>query len=224
MTGGTHAGDSSPLTLEKDLTYSGIDKKAQSFCPKTASGEVATYVRIGPKPTVGGFKDVYEGEYYADGVLWAVQNGITSGTGDGTSFSPLKNCTRGEIVTFLWRAQGSPKASGNVNFSDVKGNEYYADAVKWAVEEGITGGTGDGSKFSPNDPCTRAQAVTLMWRAAGEPSASGSSFADVPSGEYYADAVKWAVQKGVTSGTGNGFNPDGNCTRGQIVTFLYRGK
>ena len=177
------------------------------------------------KPTVGGFKDVYEGEYYADGVVWAVQNGITSGTGDGSSFSPLKDCTRGEIVTFLWRAQGSPEASTDAAFVDVAPGSYYEKAVKWAVANGVTGGTGNG-KFSPDAPCTRAQAVTFMWRAAGEPAYErGGPFTDIDMGEYYADAVQWAVEKGITGGTGNGqFNPGGNCTRGQIVTFLYRGK
>lgn len=171
-------------------------------------------------PTVAGFNDVYEDDYYADAVRWAVENGITSGTGKNT-FSPGQICTRAEIVTFLWRAMGSPKASGG-SFADVPAGSYYEDAVRWAVANNITSGTGDG-KFNPNGQCSRAQAVTFLWRANGSPRSSGSSFGDVPSGEYYADAVRWAVENNITSGTsGTTFSPNNKCPRGQIVTFLYR--
>ena len=173
------------------------------------------------------FTDVSSSAYYYDAVLWAVGKGVTTGTGDGTTFSPNDPCTRAQIVTFLWRAYGKQKPTTIVNpFTDVKSGDYYYDAVLWAVEKGITAGTGDGTTFSPNDPCTRAQAVTFQWRAAGKPAVSGgSSFTDVVSGSYYADAVAWAVVKNITTGaTNTTFNPNGTCTRGQIVTFLYRGQ
>ena len=169
------------------------------------------------------FKDVAAGQYYTDAVAWAAAKGITTGTGDGTTFSPNDSCTRAQIVTFLWRANGSPKVSGTTSFSDVASNAYYYDAVAWAAAKGITTGTGDGTTFSPDEPCTRAQAVTFLHRAEGTPSASGSSFIDVVSDSYYEAAVKWAVANNVTEGTGNGkFSPNDTCTRGQIVTFLYR--
>ena len=172
------------------------------------------------------FTDVPANTWYVEAVDWAVKNDVTSGTGNGTTFSPGDSCTRAQIVTFLYRAYGEPGHTTTENpFSDVKAGDYYYDAVLWAVENGITSGTGDGSTFSPDQPCTRAQAVTFQWRAAKEPSvAGGSSFADVPAGQYYTDAVAWAVANSITSGTGNGttFSPDDSCTRSQIVTFLYR--
>ena len=176
-------------------------------------------------PATNPFTDVKSSDYYYDSVLWAVENGITAGTGDGTTFSPNDPCTRAQIVTFLWRAYGKQKPAATENpFTDVKPSDYYYDAVLWAVENGITAGTGDGTTFSPNDPCTRAQAVTFQWRAAGKPTVSGgSSFTDVASGSYYVGAVAWAVEKGVTAGaTTTTFDPNGTCTRAQIVTFLYR--
>ncbi len=176
------------------------------------------------KPTVGGFTDVYAGEYYAEPVKWAVENKITQGE-SSTTFAPNKTCTRGQIVTFLWRANGSPEPSSTANpFVDVKSGEYYYKAMLWAKEKGITSGT-DATHFSPNAACNRAQAVTFLWRANNKPAGSGGSFGDVPSGEYYAEAVKWANGAGVTSGeTSTTFAPDKSCTRGQIVTFLYRDK
>ena len=177
--------------------------------------------REGTKPAFVSFTDVQPGAYYADAVAWAVANGITNGTGNGR-FSPNDPCTRGQIVTFLWRAMGSPKVSTSSSFTDVDPGAYYADAVAWAVANGITNGTGNG-RFSPNDPCTRGQAVTFLHRMEGTPNATGSTFSDVQSGAYYARAVAWAVANGITNGTGNGkFSPDSTCTRGQIVTFLYR--
>ncbi len=170
------------------------------------------------------FSDVPASAYYYDAVAWAAENEITLGT-DKTHFSPEQRCTRGQIVTFLWRALGKTEPnSGLSNFSDVKKNAYYEKAVRWAVEEGITNGTGKG-KFSPEEGCTRAQAVTFLWRAAGEPepSRTAKSFSDVKQGSYYEKAVKWAVEKGITAGTGNGkFSPEDRCTRAQIVSFLYR--
>lgn len=186
------------------------------------------YNSTGPAPTepetpnIPAFTDVSATAYYADAVNWAVENGVTSGTGNG-AFSPENNCTRAQIVTFLYRAVGEPVVAMRSSFTDVPSDSYYADAVAWAVEKGVTSGTGGGA-FSPNANCTRAQIVTFLWRAAGKPAATGrSSFTDVLSDSYYADAVAWAVEKGITSGTGtNTFSPDTVCTRGQSVTFLYR--
>lgn len=170
------------------------------------------------------FTDVGSEAYYYDAVLWAVQNSVTSGT-SATTFSPNDPCTRGQIVTFLWRAAGSPKPSStNGPFTDVKAGAYYYDAVLWAVENGITSGT-SATTFSPDAACTRGQTVTFLWRAAGSPKAASSShpFADVKAGAYYYDAVLWAVEKGITSGTSaTTFAPDSTVTRGQTVTFLYR--
>ncbi len=172
------------------------------------------------------FVDVKEGEYYYDPVLWAVNHDpqITKGT-DETHFSPDATCTRGQIVTFLWRAVGCPEPLAEENpFDDVSENDYYYKAVLWAVENGITAGT-DPGRFSPDSGCTRAQVVTFLWRAEGKPapSASANPFVDVVSGEYYYDAVLWAVDKDITKGTdATHFSPNATCTRGQIVTFLYR--
>ena len=171
---------------------------------------------------VNPFVDVSGGSYYEDAVLWAVREGITSGT-TATTFSPGASCTRAQMVTFLWRAAGSPKASGSNPFRDVSADTYYYDAVLWAVENGITSGV-SADAFAPDAMVTRAQTVTFLYRAAGSPAAApGSSFADVRSDAYYADAVSWAVEKGITSGTAAAaFSPDADCTRAQIVTFLYR--
>ena len=171
---------------------------------------------------VNPFVDVSGGAYYEDAVLWAVREGITSGT-TATTFSPGASCTRAQMVTFLWRAAGSPKASGSNPFRDVSADTYYYDAVLWAVENGITSGI-SADAFAPDAMVTRAQTVTFLYRAAGSPAAApGSSFSDVRSDAYYADAVSWAVEKGITSGTAAAaFSPDADCTRAQIVTFLYR--
>ena len=168
------------------------------------------------------FVDVKADDYFYDAVLWAAQNGITAGT-DAVHFSPSASCTRAQIVTFLWRAAGSPEPKNAGSFADVSADSYYAKAVAWAVENGITGGTGDG-KFSPNATCTREQAVTFLYRASSSPAVSGgSAFSDVAASAYYADAVAWAEQNGVTGGIGGGlFGSGSDCTRAQIVTFLYR--
>lgn len=168
------------------------------------------------------FLDIPATAWFAAPVDWAYREKITSGTSDLT-FGPNGACTRAHAVTFLWRAAGAPRVSGATGFSDVPDSAYFADAVKWAVKNGVTNGVG-GGKFNPNGVCSRAQIVSFLYRAAGSPSVSGgSSFSDVASDAYYANAVKWAVQNGVTSGTGNGrFSPNAACTRGQIVTFLYR--
>lgn len=169
------------------------------------------------------FTDVPSNAYYAGAVDWAVKQGITSGTSAAT-FSPDVGCTRAQMVTFLWRAAGSPKATRSANpFTDVKADVYYYDAVLWAVEQGITSGT-TASTFAPDTTCTRAHAVTFLWRAASSPAAdAANAFTDVASGDYFASAVRWAAEKGVTSGTSaTTFSPAATCTRAQIVTFLYR--
>lgn len=167
------------------------------------------------------FVDVAPGAFYADAVAWAVEKGITNGTGVNT-FSPNNPCTRGEIVTFLWRANGSPKVNGNNIFADVDSGAFFYDAVLWAVSNGITNGTG-ANTFSPYATCTRGEAVTFLHRSKGTPIANGNAFIDVRDDAFYANAVSWAVSSGVTNGTGtNTFGPGNICTRGEIVTFLYR--
>ena len=168
------------------------------------------------------FTDVPDTAYYAEAVNWAVAKKITEGIGNKL-FGSNDPCTRAQIVTFLWRAAGSPGPKTMSGFSDVPADSYYAKAVAWAVENGITGGTGDG-KFSPDATCTRAQAVTFLYRASGAPAVSGNAaFSDVATNAYYEAAVKWAEKNGITGGIGGGlFGSDNNCTRAQIVTFLYR--
>ena len=168
------------------------------------------------------FTDVAAGSYCYDAVQWAVANGITNGT-DATHFSPNAGCTRGQVVTFLWRAAGEPVVGGNVGFVDVAPGSYCYEAVKWPVANGITKGT-DATHFSPNATCTRGQVVTFMYRAEGEPAVGGSNgFVDVAAGSYCYNAVQWAVAKGITKGTDTThFSPNATCTRGQVVTFLYR--
>ena len=167
------------------------------------------------------FGDVSANDYFASAVAWAVEKGITDGVGGGM-FGPYQPCTRGQIVTFLWRAAGSPEPKAMSSFADVSANEYYAKAVAWAVENGITTGTA-ATTFGPNDTCTRAQAVTFLCRAVGTQGAYSGAFSDVASDMYCAGSVAWAVANGVTDGVGGGkFAPDDFCTRGQIVTFLYR--
>ena len=167
------------------------------------------------------FADVSTDAYYYEAVKWAAENNITGGIGNGL-FGPELTCSRGQIVTFLWRAAGSPEPTALSTFTDVAADAYYAKAVAWAVENGVTTGTGDG-KFSPDAPCTRGQAVTFLWRALGQLTGDTASFADVPADSYFAQAVAWAAANGVTTGVGNNlFAPGGDCTRAQIVTFLWR--
>ena len=172
------------------------------------------------------FLDVPTNAYYYEPVVWAVANGITNGTGDGSTFSPDMNCTRAQVVTFLWRAAGAPEPVSTENpFTDIAEGSYYYKAVLWAVENHITTGTGKG-RFSPDMDCSRAQIVTFLWRSQTSPAPTGTEipFTDVQPGQYYTNAVLWAVERGITTGTGNGstFSPDMICTRAQIVTFLYR--
>lgn len=168
------------------------------------------------------FTDVSAKAYYFDAVAWAVKNKITSGQSD-TLFAPDASCTRAQMVTFLWRANGSPEPTvTELPFTDVAADAYYAKAVLWAVENGITTGTSD-TTFDPDGVVTRAEAVTFLWRAAGKPIAGGSLFADVESTKYYAEAVRWAVTSGITNGMSDStFAPNDICTRAHIVTFLYR--
>ena len=167
------------------------------------------------------FYDVPNDAYYYEAVKWAAENGITGGVGNSL-FAPNQPCTRAQIVTFLWRAAGSPEPKNMSNFSDVPADSYYAKAVAWAVENGITTGTGDG-KFSPDATCTRAQSVTFLFRASKASANGAPAFSDVVATAYYAEAVKWATDNGITNGIGdNLFGSDNDCTRAQIVTFLYR--
>ena len=178
----------------------------------------ATFVK---EVEISPFSDVSTSAYYYEAVKWAAKKGITGGIGNGL-FGPNQPCTRAQIVTFLWRAAGSPEPKAMSSFSDVSADSYYAKAVAWAVENGITTGTGDG-KFSPDATCTRAQSVTFLFRAIGKLVDSKAEFSDVLTDSYYANAVAWAVENGVTNGIGDGlFGPDNSCTRAQIVTFLFR--
>ena len=167
------------------------------------------------------FSDVSTSAYYYEAVKWAQEKGITGGIGNGL-FGPNRPCTRAQIVTFLWRAAGSPVVNYAMNMTDVAEDAYYAEAVRWALSEGITTGTGDG-KFSPDATCTRAQSVTFLFRAIGKLVDSKAEFSDVLADSYYANAVDWAVETGVTNGIGDGlFGPNNSCTCAQIVTFLWR--
>ena len=203
---------------ELKLTDKGNGK--YTFTMPASKVEVnATFVK---EVEISPFSDVSTSAYYYEAVKWAQEKGITGGIGNGL-FGPNQPCTRAQIVTFLWRAAGSPEPKSMSSFSDVSADSYYAKAVAWAVENGITTGTGDG-KFSPDATCTREQAVAFLYRASGSPAVSGgSAFSDVAANAYYADAVAWAEKNGVTGGIGGGLFGSGNtCTRAQIVTFLYR--
>ncbi|MBR2742313.1 MAG: S-layer homology domain-containing protein [Clostridia bacterium] len=171
----------------------------------------------------GQFTDVPSSAYYAEAVEWAVDMGITTGTSDA-SFGPDEMCTRAQMVCFLWRAAGQPKAGANAPaFSDVSKGDYYYTAVMWAAGRGITLGASDG-RFNPDGSCTRAQAVSFIHRAMGEPAPEAvTSFSDVSTGAYYYNAVMWASGEKITLGTSkNTFSPDKICTRAEIITFLYR--
>ena len=202
---------------ELKLTDKGNGK--YTFTMPASKVEVnATFVK---EVEISPFNDVSTSAYYYEAVKWAQEKGITGGIGNGL-FGPNQPCTRAQIVTFLWRAAGSPEPKAMSSFADVSTDAYYAKAVAWAVENGITTGTGDG-KFSPDATCTRAQSVTFLFRAIGKLVDSKAEFSDVLADSYYANAVDWAVENGVTNGIGDGlFGPNNSCTRAQIVTFLYR--
>lgn len=165
------------------------------------------------------FSDVPKSAYYAEPVQWAISNSITNGTSN-TTFSPDDTCTTAQILTFLHRAKGTPAPTQSNPYSDVKSGDYFYNAALWAGENGLTGNSGG---FNGGTPCTRAAVVTYLWKLAGRPSAGNAGFSDVPASADYAQAVAWAVAQGITNGTGDTtFSPDATCTRGQIVTFLYR--
>ena len=186
------------------------------------AGKVSVEPVFAPITAQPEFKDVENDSYYYDAVQWAVEKGITEGTGAET-FSPHASCTRAQTVTFLWRVAGAPEPENSVNpFSDLDPSAYYYKAVLWAIENGITSGTG-ADTFSPGATVDRGQTVTFLHRAAGSPLAGSSDFNDVSDGAYYAKAVAWANENSITDGTGNGkFTPNADCTRAQIVTLLYR--
>ena len=169
-------------------------------------------------PSVGSFTDVKSSDYFVDAVLWAVEQNITSGTSK-TTFSPGATCNRAQILTFLWSAYGSPEPAAANPFTDVKTTDYYYKTALWAAEKGLV----SGSTFGANTDCTRAMTMEYMWKAAGSPAPTEKAdFADVPANAGYTQAVAWAVEQKITSGTGNGnFSPSATCTRGQIVLFLY---
>ena len=231
-------GDTVTITVKPDTGYeldelTVTDKNGNEIKLTEKADNKFTFKMPGSKVTVetsfklietepeNPFTDISKNDYFYDAVLWAADKGITSGVTD-TLFASNSSCTRAQMVTFLWRANGSPVVDYAMNFTDVPADAYYTDAVRWAVSEGITSGT-SATTFSPDATVTRAQTVTFLYRAAGAPVVSGGSFADVSGDAYYADAVAWAVKEGITSGTGgNSFSPDAPCTREQIVTFLYR--
>ena len=202
-------------TTQKD----GTKTRTCSVC-----GEKQTVTAEGTKIQTNPFKDVKKSDFYYTPVLWAVENGITSGTSK-TTFAPNEACTRGQIATFLWRAAGCPNPKTSKNpFTDVKKSDYYYKAVLWAVGEGITSGATK-TNFQPDAPCTRGQIATFLWRSAGAPTSKTSKnpFTDVKKKDYYYKAVLWAVGEGITAGTTKTtFGPNEACTRGQIATFLYR--
>ena len=231
-----YKGDTVTITVKPDKGYEldtlkVLDKDGDKVKITEKKGKY-TFTMPASKVTIKGkfveeapeqiFADVPVDAYCYEAVKWAASEGITGGIGNNL-FAPGLPCTRGQIVTFLWRAAGSPAPKSMSSFVDVAEDAYYAKAVAWAVENGITGGTGNG-KFSPDATCTRAQAVTFLYRASGSPAVSGSAaFSDVAADAYYVSAVKWAEKNGITGGIGNGlFGSGDNCTRGQIVTFLYR--
>ena len=197
------------------------DKGNGKYTFTMPAGKVEISAAFVEEVEVSPFSDVSTSAYYYEAVKWAQKKGITGGIGNGL-FGPNQPCTRAQIVTFLWRAAGSPEPKSMNNFSDVSADSYYAKAVAWAVENGITTGTGDG-RFSPDATCTRAQSVTFLFRAIGKLVDSKAEFSDVLTDSYYANAVAWAVENGVTNGIGDGlFGPNNSCTRAQIVTFLFR--
>lgn len=208
-----------PITIAKECYYwFEIPAQGSYICVKGVAS-------LPVQPGTGGaadFSDVPEGAYYRDAVNWAVGRGVTSGTSAST-FSPNLTCTRGQVITFLWRAMGQPAPAGDNPFRDVSRSDYYYQAALWAYEQGITSGAAPGV-FAPNAACTRAQVITFLWQAEGRPEGGGTAgFADVRSGDYFARAVSWAVSRGITSGTSAGrFSPHQACTRAQVVTFLYQ--
>ena len=207
--------------IMEDATYTFIAEKAVNVVAKFTEKGIDD--PSDKTSETNPFTDVQENDYYFNPVKWAVFNEITIGT-SSTTFSPEQDCTRAQMVTFLWRAKGSPEPSSTSNpFTDVKSDAYYAKAVLWAAEQGITTGTSL-ITFSPDATVNRAQSVTFLWRMEGSEKASvNNQFTDVDANAYYSGAVDWAVRDQITTGkTDSSFAPEDACTRGQIVTFLYR--
>lgn len=197
------------------------DKGDGRFTFIMPTGKVEVKATFTEEVKISPFRDVPTDAYYYEAVKWAQKKGITGGIGDGL-FGPNQPCTRAQIVTFLWRAAGAPVVNYAMDLADVSGDAYYAEAVRWALSQGITTGTADG-RFSPNAPCTRAQAVTFLFRASKASADGAPAFSDVAADAYYAEAVKWATDNGITNGiTSSTFSPGSGCTRAQIVTFLWR--
>lgn len=212
-----HNYDAGVVTKEASLTASGKIKFTCVNCGDTYTSTIPKWVNP--------FTDIAEDGFYFDSVLWAYNRGITNGI-DATHFGPGEICTRAQVVTFLWREAGEPKAQGTqCPFVDVKTDAYYSEAILWAVEEGITNGV-DATHFAPNQVCTRGQVVTFLYRANGSPESGGQeSFTDVEPQNFFYEPVCWAFRNGITTGINSTtFSPKLNCTRGQIVTFLYRAR
>ena len=197
------------------------DKGDGRFTFIMPAGRVEVKAAFTEEAKISPFRDVPTDAYYYEAVKWAQKKGITGGIGDGL-FGPNQPCTRAQIVTFLWRAAGSPVVNYAMDLADVSSDAYYAEAVRWALSQGITTGTADG-KFSPNAPCIRAQSMTFLFRASKASADGAPAFSDVAADAYYAEAVKWATDNGITTGTTSStFSPGSGCTRAQIVTFLWR--
>ena len=197
------------------------DKGDGRFTLIMPAGRVEVKAAFTEEVKISPFRDVPTDAYYYEAVKWAQKKGITGGIGDGL-FGPNQPCTRAQIVTFLWRAAGAPVVNYAMDLTDVSSDAYYAEAVRWALSQGITTGTADG-RFSPNAPCTRAQSVTFLFRASKASADGAPAFSDVAADAYYAEAVKWATDNGITNGTTSStFSPGSGCTRAQIVTFLWR--
>lgn len=197
------------------------DKGDGRFTFIMPAGKVEVKAAFTEEAKISPFRDVPTDAYYYEAVKWAQKKGITGGIGDGL-FGPNQPCTRAQIVTFLWRAAGSPVVNYAMDLADVSSDAYYAEAVRWALSQGITTGTADG-KFSPNAPCIRAQSMTFLFRASKASADGAPAFSDVAADAYYAEAVKWATDNGITTGTTSStFSPGSGCTRAQIVTFLWR--
>ena len=197
------------------------DKGDGKFTFIMPAGRVEVKAAFTEEVKISPFRDVPTDAYYYEAVKWAQKKGITGGIGDGL-FGPNQPCTRAQIVTFLWRAAGSPVVNYAMDLADVSSDAYYAEAARWALSRGITTGTADG-KFSPNAPCIRAQSMTFLFRASKASADGAPAFSDVAADAYYAEAVKWATDNGITNGTTSStFSPGSGCTRAQIVTFLWR--
>ena len=197
------------------------DKGDGKFTFIMPAGRVEVKAAFTEEVKISPFRDVPTDAYYYEAVKWAQKKGITGGIGDGL-FGPNQPCTRAQIVTFLWRAAGSPVVNYAMDLADVSGDAYYAEAVRWALSQGITTGTADG-RFAPDATCTRAQGMTFLFRASKASADGAPAFSDVAADAYYAEAVKWATDNGITNGTTSStFSPGSGCTRAQIVTFLWR--